>query len=435
MSEIQATSMRAVAPRVAAAIAAAGVAVLLVTSLLPPQRILSRPNHGDTEEYFEYAQRTFEGQVPYRDFVLEYPPGALPVFLAAGPADRGYHNRFRLLMLVLGAASIVLLVETMFRAGADAAELAAGALLPATLPLTVNPGLVFERFDLWPVFLVLLAVVGLLRGSRLLGLVALSVGAVAKLYPLALVPLALLVRRGHTHLRRDVALAAGIALAFLLPFAILAPRGLGHVGWLLVRRPLQTESLGASILLASHRLSLYTPTTYYSIGNSWDLAGPAAKAVAFVSSLAGAAALLAVWFFFARSRREPRDLLLAVAAVVIGFVAFGKVFSTQYMLWVAFAAPLVLGRMRPFALSATVAALLLSRYVYGWGYWDLLAGGRTTWVMLVRNLILVALFVLLLLELVVRGRERSPHASPGLSTSTENAGSSGAHPRARLLPP
>ncbi len=399
-------AVRSTSPRAAAVIAAAGVAILLVFSLLPPQRILSRTGHGDVAEYFRYAQRTFDGQMPYRDFRLEYPPGALPVLLAAGPANHGYYNRFRILMLTLGAAAIVLLVAALFSAGADAPELAAGVLVPATLPLTLNPGLVIDRFDLWPTFLMLLAVVGLVRGRRLLSLVALGIGAAAKLYPLALVPLALLSRRGSAHVRRDLGVAVAVSLALVLPFALVAPRGVAHVGWLLVRRPLQVESLGASILLASHRLGLYEPTAYYSIGNSWDLAGPAAKVVAIIGSLAEAVALVAVWVIFARGSRGARELLLAVAAAVVGFVAFGKVFSPQYMVWVALAVPLALGRIRPFALTATLAATLLTLYVYDYGYFDLLVGGRTSWVMLARNLILVALFCSLLLELATRSRER-----------------------------
>src|SRR5215208_931259 len=103
-------ALRSTSPRVAAAIAVAGVAVLLASSLPPSSRLFSRADHGDIQEYFDYAHRTFEGQVPYRDFILEYPPGALPVLLAAGPADRGYYDRFRILMLGLGAAAVVLLV-------------------------------------------------------------------------------------------------------------------------------------------------------------------------------------------------------------------------------------------------------------------------------------------------------------------------------------
>jgi hypothetical protein len=404
-------ALRATSPRVAAAIAAAGVAVLLASSLPPPSRLFSRADHGDIQEYFDYAHHTFEGQVPYRDFILEYPPGALPVLLAAGPADHGYYDRFRILMLSLGAAAVVLLVVALFLVGANPVELTTGMLVLATLPLTLEPGLLFERFDLWPAALVLLALVALLRGRRVLGLAILGVGAVAKVYPLALVPLALLAPCGRAHLRRDVAVVAAAALAFLLPFALVAPYGLAHVPRLLVERPLHVESLGGSILLVAHRLGVYKPTIYLSFAGSWDLAGPAAKAVAVVGSLAEAAALVGVWFLFARGPRGPRQLLLAFAAVVVGFVTFGKVLSPQYLVWVAAAAPLALGRVRLFALAATVAAALLTRYVYVDGYDDLLLAGGVSWVMLARNLVLVALFCSLAVELAAAGRKRAP-ASP-----------------------
>jgi hypothetical protein len=409
-------ALRSTSPRAAAAIAAAGVAVLFACSLLPPQRVLSLPDRGDIQEYFDYAQRTFEGQVPYRDFSLEYPPGALPVLLAPGPADHGYYDRFRVLMLALGAAAIALLVAVLFLAGAGAPELAAGVLVPATLPLTLNPTLVVQRYDFWPAALVPLALFALLRGRRALGLVTLGVGAAAKLYPFVLVPLAILTRRGRAHWYRELAIAAGGALALVLPFAIVAPRGVAHVGSLLVRRPLHVESLGGSILLVGHQLGVYKPTAYISIGLSWDLAGPAAKAVAVVGSLVEAAALVAVWLIFARGPRGPGELLLAVAAAVVGFVAFGKVLSPQYMVWVAAAVPLALGRVRPYALTAALAAFLLTWYVYNWGYFDLLRGGIVSWVMLARNLILVGLFCALLFELAARGRAPTPGPAEARAT-------------------
>jgi hypothetical protein len=403
---------RPTSPRAAAAIAAAGVAVLLACSLPPPWPVFSLQDRGDIAHYFDYAQRTSDGQVPYRDFAMEYPPGALPALLAPLPADHGYYDRFRALMVVLCAAAVGLLAAALFLAGASAAELAAGLLVFATLPRTLPPDLVFERFDPWPAVLVLLALVALLRRRRALGLAALGVGAAAKLYPLALVPLAILARRGSAHVRRDLAVVAAAALALVLPFALVAPRGIGHVGWLLVRRPLHIESLGGSLLLVGHRLGVYRPTVYLSVGASWDLAGPAAKIVAVVGSLVEAAALVAVWFFFARGPRGPRDLLLAAAAAVVGFVAFGKVLSPQYMVWVAAAVPLALGRVRLFVLAATVAAVLLTRYVYNTGYFNLLRGGWVSWVMLARNVILVAIFCSLVLELAARGR--APAAPPAV---------------------
>jgi hypothetical protein len=413
----------AASPRAAAAIAAIGVVVLLVSSVPPPSRMFALSDHGDIKRYYHYAQQTFDGQVPYRDFVLEYPPGALPVFLGAGPADHGYFDGFRALMLALATAALVLLVVALQLVGASTAEIIVGVLVFATLPLTLHPELLFNRFDLWPAFLVMVALVALLRGRRTVGLAALGVGGVAKLYPLVLVPLAIMTRRGRSHVLREVAVVAAAALVFVLPFAILAPRGLGHVGKVLVERPLHVESLGASILLATHRLGGYEPTIYLNyFSGSWDLAGPAAKVAAITGSLAEAAALVAVWFLFARGPRGPRELLLAAAATVVGFVAFGKVFSPQYLVWVALVVPLALGRMRSFLLAATVGAALLTRYVYVSGYDNLLRGGSVSWVMLARNLLLVAVFAALVIELArARGSHElalSPFAPPDPDLST-----------------
>jgi hypothetical protein len=399
--------LRPASPRTAAAIAIAGVAVLFAVTLPPPAHLLSRADRGDITEYHDYAYRTYAGQVPYRDFILEYPPGFLPVILAPGPADHGWFDRFRVLMLAFATACVGLLVLALVKVGAGVRELAAAVLVFATLPRMLEPGLVFERFDIWPAMLVLLAVVALQRGRRDLGAAALGVGAAAKVFPLALLPVALLSRRGTAHVRREIAVFAATALTLALPFAVVGPRGVGHVGKLLVRRPLHVESLGGSILLAAHRLGMYKPTIALSFAQSWDLSGPAAQVTAICTSLLEAGALVAVWLLFARGPRRERDVLVAVAATILGFVAFGKVLSPQYLVWLAASLPLVLGRARPAALLGMLGAALLTRYIYIWGYPNLLRAGWTSWLMLARNLLLVAMFCSLVLQL----RARDVHVS------------------------
>jgi Glycosyltransferase family 87 len=397
---------------------------MLAVSLPPPGHLFSRADRGDITEYFDYAHRTFDGQIPYRDFILEYPPGFLPVILAPGPANHGWFNRFRFLMLVLGSACVALLALALYNVGAGVTELAAAVLVLATLPRTTETGLVFERFDLWPAMLVLAAVVALLYGRRNLGAAALGLGAAAKVFPLALLPVLLLSRRGTAHIRRELAVFASAALALVLPFMILGPRGIGHVGKLLVRRPLHVESLGGSILLVAHRFGMYKPTIALSFAQSWDLAGTAAKVTAIVTSLVEGGALVAVWLLFARGPRDRRDLLLAVAATVLGFVAFGKVLSPQYLVWLGACVPLVLGRARPFALVGMIVASLLTRYVYLWGYPDLLRAGWVSWVMFARNLLLVAIFCSLLFELgasAAGAREADPLGHEAVASEREIA--------------
>jgi hypothetical protein len=93
---------------------------------------------------------------------------------------------------------------------------------------------------------------------------------------------------------------------------------------------------------------------------------------------------------------------------VVAFVTFGKVFSPQYMVWIATAVPLALGRVRTFALLATLAAILLTHYVYVDHYQGLLQAGQVSWLLLARNLLLVALFCALVLELATRRGRRRP---------------------------
>ena len=43
----------------------------------------------DTPVYQRYGNAIADGKVPYRDFEVEYPPGALPVFALPGLAEPG----------------------------------------------------------------------------------------------------------------------------------------------------------------------------------------------------------------------------------------------------------------------------------------------------------------------------------------------------------
>src|SRR5437763_16678847 len=65
----------------------------------------------DTPIYQRYGDAMARGQVPYRDFQLEYPPGALPAFvipsvLTPGANGNTYRSVFEKEMLVCGALTL-----------------------------------------------------------------------------------------------------------------------------------------------------------------------------------------------------------------------------------------------------------------------------------------------------------------------------------------
>ena len=273
------------------------------------------------------------GLVPYRDFAVEYPPGALPVFALPSFLGGDYPSSFAWLMAACGVA-LVLVV---------------GALRPrrafyVALAPVLAGSLILSRFDLWPALLAAAALAALLRDRDGLGWALLGGAVAAKLWPLVLVPLALVwsVRRGT---RLGAACGLAVAACAFVPFAVLAPHGLWSSLSGQASRPLQIESLGAAIFTTFGHPRIVTTHGSQNIG------GHGAVGAAF--ALAQAAALVALWIAFARGPATRERFVRYAAACVCAFIAFGKVLSPQYLLWLIPLVPLVRGRR---GLAATVAA-------------------------------------------------------------------------------
>jgi hypothetical protein len=356
----------------------------------------------DTPVYERYGSEMDDGRVPYRDFALEYPPGALPVFLIPALGDAGsdtFRLRFEALMAFLGEAMIVCMAIALVALGAGRRRLLGALGFAALAPFALGP-VVLSRFDLWPAALTAGALAALVSGRVRLGHAALGAAVAAKLYPGVLVPLALVYVWRRSGKREALVcggfLAAVVALAFL-PFLVLAPEGVWDSLSNQADRPLQIESLGSGILLAAHQL-FGTSLTMSSSHGSQNLAGTTASVLAVAQTIVQIAALLAVWILFARGPAGRERLLQASAAALVAFVALGKVLSPQFLVWLIPVVPLVRGR-RGLAVSALLAAaLVLTQLWFPYRYWDLALhfAAFPSWAVFVRDLVLVGVLALLL---------------------------------------
>jgi hypothetical protein len=378
-------------------VALGGAALFVLSCALVRGGLFDDARYGDAELYGHYAHRMASGEWPYRDFFDEYPVLAQPLFYVVRLLPGSFIPSFRWTMAVCGAVAVVLMAEAV---RGPLYRLVGATAVAGLSPLLVGPVFI-NTYDLFPALLTIGAVLAFLRNRERTGYVLLALAVAAKVYPIVILPIALVEtwrRGGRDRLRRSLAWFAGVLVLVHLPFAIMGPGGLRFSYWVQVKRGLESESLGGGILLVLDRIGLYSVTLRDQAPGSRDAVGALPDALAVLSSLAILAAVAGITLLYVRGRR---DLLVAAAAAVTAFVAFNKVLSPQYLAWLAPLVPAA-GLVES---AVLVAAFALTHVVFDrFGphgsieHW----GQVLSWWILSRDLVLVALFALL----VLRGRTR-----------------------------
>ena len=351
----------------------------------------------DTPVYEEYGDAIVDGAVPYRDFKVEYPPGALPVFVVPALGDWDYREAFEWVMALCGIGAIAGVALSARPLGLGFWTLAFVALSPLAIG-----SVILTRFDLWPVMLTSFALAAILREHVRSAHVLLGLAVAAKLYPGVFLPLTVGYvwrRRGRRDALICLALCVGVALAVYAPFVVVAPDGvLASVGRQL-SRPLQIESVGSAFLLVAHQL-FDLDLDVRSTHGSQNLVGTLPAVVAVLLSAAQMGALVWVW---TRRVATPQALAAACAAALVAFVALGKVLSPQFLIWLVAVVPLAASAS---ATAVLAVAVVLTQLWFPFRYWDLVRELDTTvsWLVLVRDLVLVGLLALLVRRLAATQR-------------------------------
>ena len=341
-----------------------------------------------------YADLLHAGQLPYRDFGFEYPPlAAIPLWLAGLPGldDPTYAVSFGVLM-----ALCLLAVQQLAArlAGGARASLTVAWLFVAT-PVLIGASL-RTHFDALPVALALAALLALSRNRYDLGFALLGVGTMTKLFPGLLAAVALVwLAAGRGEWRaalRGGAIFAAVVVAISLP---LAGAGYADSFRFHLERPVQIESTAASVLFALGGSDVTGTNLRPDRFKSNGLDGGHADLVEAVFALLLVAALCGVGWLAARGP-DARHMALCGFAALLAFVTLGKVFSPQYVIWLApFAALCWVWGLRAVALL-TAAAIVLTHVEFPSRYFDLI-NVQTGVVVIVaaRNALLLAALVVL----------------------------------------
>jgi uncharacterized membrane protein len=361
------------------------VGVIVLAAVLTPAAEF-RANQGDIGLYLEKAAALLAGQVPYRDFPFEYPPLALvPMVVPAllWPFGTLTLETYPWLfaaweaVLVLGVGSLLARIVRLPGGPSGTGRPRSVAVRLTIVSIGAALALTW-RFDLFPAVLVMVALWASLDGRPGAAGIALGMGVLAKLYPLALVPALavpwlLPLDRGRLA-RYGLATAATVVLG-MLPFVALA--GTDALAFLSYQsqRGLQVESVGGGLAVLGGLLGGQPVAMSYGFSavqveggfaRAWLAALPAVTVIGFgLLGLVGLRRLRAERA--ALGRVQAATIVTLAFASVLVLLVTSKVFSIQYVVWIVpFAAML---RGRRFWLAA--AALALTMPIHPLLYHDL----------------------------------------------------------------
>jgi uncharacterized membrane protein len=379
-----------------------GIAVLIAACAPPWVGLFSGKGVGDMYLYRLYGHRMQHGLWPYHDFYFDWAPGSvLPVLWPVLPPG-SYYDWFHVFDLVYAMGAIVAVALTLVALGARGLRLYGAVAAAAALPFALG-SISINSLDYWPALFTAAGLAALLAGRNRLGFGLLGFGIAAKVYPVVLLPIALVWawrRYGRREALRSLWVCIGVGLVASLPFAIVGLTGLGYSMKSQFQRGLQMESLPATILMAASRLGIHHVHIVVGRPYSLNVAGGVATIAATIFTLVLIAALLAVYVAYAAGPDEPQRLVTAAAAAVTAYVAFNRVLSPQYIVWLIPLVPLVAGMPGVVATALLFAACGLTMTWFPGRFWHLVHVSPVTWFALSRNVLLVLVFAAIAVPLV-----------------------------------
>jgi hypothetical protein len=283
--------------------------------------------------YYDYATRAVAGQVPYRDYLVEYPILTFPLFLIPRLFVSGFASyciAFGVEMWLFDVAAIVLLARHV--AETDGAGRVAGRLAWYTAYCVILAPVVVGRFELAPTVLAFAAARWWFSGRSGLGGVTAGLGALMKIFPGLVAGPALIqeaARLRTTRGRGIVAFALTVALGAASWFALGGTSVLDSFRYH-ADRGLGIETIYSGAVLAWGKLSGVDVPWVYDY-KAVHLVPEWGANLARLAAPIQVVALLLVLVRF--GRLGLADGVRYSGAAIFASLLTAKVLSPQYLVW------------------------------------------------------------------------------------------------------
>ncbi len=302
----------------------------------------------DVLNFYAHSEAIKSGQMPYRDFVFEFPPFSLVFFIIPGlfTSDlETYALLFGLEVVVCIALTLHFTLLICERIGANK--------LAVTFIFTMFFLMYFpiRKFDIFPACATLIALYFFMERRFGLAYGFAAFATLTKIYPALIILLFLMLNMLDKSGRRERNIAVGVVACAAVSVMAVGPLMLagvpftdclGFIGFH-ADRGFQVESLFAEFVRVLTELGL-TTSSIVPAHDTHDVVGPLCDAVmpywtAVVVIAIGAMFVVSARFVIRNSGRlgaewNDRSLVLMATVIILMFMMTNKVFSTQYMVWI-----------------------------------------------------------------------------------------------------
>lgn len=277
--------------------------------------------------YFEHGMMVVDGQVPYLNFPFDYPPLALvPILLAIIPAilttnQYAFVFTFQALMIICDIGTVLCVYFIGLKIFDEKKAFYAALVYSAAFSTAY---FVLTKYDAFPTFLLMLAVLFTIYGMNMKGYLADTAGILTKIFPVIALPFIVLYNARKTSLKEEILQI----VKFFIPLFILVVLPI-----LILKPEIISQYFSASLV----RSTVYVNTPTYVLYAFFHEMLKIDISSTLISNLMylfmGVILLSLVFIAFTREKFSRITFLKLTLVSIFTVVFLMKYHSPQYLVW------------------------------------------------------------------------------------------------------
>lgn len=277
----------------------------------------------DISVYLGYALNTYQGQIPYVDFSIEYPqlalvPILIPLIFAIITQNLNtYLHVYQIFMTILDMLTTLLVYFIALKFYSQKRAFLSGILYATSFS---SAYFAITKFDAFPTFLLMLSLFFFIYKKETAGYIWGAMAFLAKWFPVFAIPYYLIFdyqnNKPLSYIAKKAAVSFAVVIAVMLPFFAYNPSMFIETYKLQIGR----EPLAHSFIYYINYISSHV--------SHFSLPANAATLLMLIGQI------ILLYKYYKLNSKSYKSVSIFIFSSIFLFVILNQVFSPQYILWI-----------------------------------------------------------------------------------------------------